>query len=98
MKHSASLRALALPIHTRVLHDARGEVIHNRAQPLLATKAIEKREFLFYLSGFCGPLRRGAVNRLGGFYAFFAGAFTSAGQLLLLGHPLRGALIGVAAA
>src|SRR5438045_837322 len=91
-------QASTLPVDPRILQDARHAVIDNCRQALLGPQPVIKRQLALDHGRLVGAARAfaGAFGRF--FRTFLAGPFAGAGQLLLFGHALAGALIGFATA
>src|SRR4051812_39273483 len=96
IEQAAVLHSFAIPVHARILQRASREIVHNRADALLATQAVEKCKLAFHLSSLTSAWRAGI--RLGLLHALFSGAFARTGELLIFGHSLLGTLVGFAAA
>src|SRR5256885_423899 len=92
--------AFALPVHARIFHGARSEILHDRANSLFAPEPVEEGKFSFHLRGAISGVGCGACGiPLGGlFRALLTGTFARTRELLLFGHSLAGALVSLAAA
>ena len=97
-EREAALNSFALPVHSRVLQHARHEIVHNGGNAVLATEAVEEREFSHHLGGLVGSGGTLAVGIGFGGHCLLHTLLAGPGELLIPGHPLASPLIGLAAA